>query len=162
MAKTEHVQIRVTRAEKAELVRRARAAGQDLSSFLLKRALPDTAGRFAALVQALVGRARDPFVLAELSDFLGSLDRSSFDSALELLPRARLDDVTRNLMCAMVETRAAKLAVRPPAWAQSEPALRRPWFPTELSSVRLHLLCNSPPAFRRRNLFVDSTVGDRV
>lgn len=162
MAKTEHVQIRVTSAEKAELLRRAQAAGLDLSSFLLKRALPEQAGRFAALVRALESRTRDPFVLAELSDFLESLHRSFFDDALALPPAARLDDVTQNLVCAMVETRAAKLALRPPTWVLDEPPLSRPWFPTDLSSVRLHLLCNSPPAFRRRNLFVDSTSGDRV
>ena len=36
------------------------------------------------------------------------------------------------------------------------------WFASELKSLRLHLLTKSPAPFRRRNLFVDSTLGDRV
>jgi hypothetical protein len=40
--------------------------------------------------------------------------------------------------------------------------LERPWFASSLKSLRLHLLTASPPPFRRRNLFVDSTIGDRV
>lgn len=29
-------------------------------------------------------------------------------------------------------------------------------------SLRLHLLTRSPPPFRRRNLFVDSSIGQRA
>jgi hypothetical protein len=28
--------------------------------------------------------------------------------------------------------------------------------------LRLHLLLSAPPAFRRRNIFLDASVGDRV
>jgi hypothetical protein len=35
-------------------------------------------------------------------------------------------------------------------------------FGTPIESLRLHLLTASPPAFRRRRIFIDATVGDRV
>jgi hypothetical protein len=73
-----------------------------------------------------------------------------------------MDPVRANQLAAMIELRAAELRVRPPAWVEQVPPLATPWFATSLVGLRLHLLCNSPPAFRRRNLFVDSTLGDRV
>jgi hypothetical protein len=154
--------MRVSPAQKAALVRRARAAGLDLSAYVLKRAAPETGERFVELVHSLSSKPRDPFVLAGIADLLEGLKRAEFGSAVEHLPRAKLDDVSANLLGAMVDTRAVNLGVRPPDWIREIPPLRRPWFPTALVSVRLHLLCNSPPAFRQRNLFVDSTLGDRV
>ena len=162
MSKTSHLQIRVSPAQKAALVRRARAAGLDLSAFVLKKAAPEIGTRFVELVHSLSRKPRDAFVLAEIADLLEGLKRAEFGPSVEYLPGAKLDDVSANLLGAMVDTRAAKLGLRPPDWIREIPPLRRPWFPTDLVSVRLHLLCNSPPAFRQRNLFVDSTLGDRV
>lgn len=160
--KTSQVQIRVTPAQKADLTRRARAEGMDLSTWMLGRLLPERREHFMALVRALMRRHDSNFVLAELHDLLESLSRSDFSTALETLPTGQLDDVSANQLAAMVETQAARLHIQPPAWVSETAPLTQPWFPTSLVSVRLHLLCNSSPAFRRRNLFVDSTLGDRV
>jgi len=162
IAKTSQLQIRVAPAQKAELARKARAEGMDLSSWVLSRLLPPRRLRFVELVREL---ARDPgstFVLAELHDFLESLGRGDFATALEVLPTNKLDALSANQLAAMVETRAARLHVRPPQWASKISPLEQPWFPTTLMSLRLHLLCNAPAAFRCRNLFVDSSLGDRV
>jgi hypothetical protein len=35
-------------------------------------------------------------------------------------------------------------------------------FGSDLQNLRLYLLTHSPPPFRRRNIFIDSTLGDRV
>jgi hypothetical protein len=102
-----------------------------------------------------------PFVLAELHDLLESFAWADFEGAVEVLPRGQLDALCANQLAAMVETRAARLGVFPPQWTYDIEPLREPWFPTTLRALRLHLLCNSPPAFRRRNLFVDATLGDR-
>jgi hypothetical protein len=40
--------------------------------------------------------------------------------------------------------------------------LEEPHFGAPLQSLRLHLLAASPVAFKRRNIFVDAAVGDRV
>jgi hypothetical protein len=102
-----------------------------------------------------------PFVLAELHDLFESLAQADFGNAVEVLPRGKLDEVSANQLAAMIETRAARLGVFPPQWTDGIEPLREPWFPTSLRALRLHLLCNSPPAFRRRNMFVDATLGDR-
>jgi hypothetical protein len=40
--------------------------------------------------------------------------------------------------------------------------LEEPAFGTALQSLRLHLLTHSPPPFRLRNIFIDSSLGQRV
>ena len=161
-AKTSQLQIRVAPAHKAELARRARAEGMDLSSWVLSRLLPQSRVRFSELVRALAREPGSTYLLAEIHDFLESLGRGDFTTGLEVLPTSKLDAVAANQLAAMVETRAASLHVRPPQWVAEIPPLEQPWFATTLLSLRLHLLCNAPAAFRCRNLFVDSTLGDRV
>ena len=161
-AKTAQIQIRISSQAKAELMRRARASGMDLTGWMLARLLPDEGLRLRGLLRDLATGEDPTFVLAELGSFLSSLGKSAFAAALELPPDARLDELRANQVAAMIETVAERLGVRPPQWVEEIPALPAPWFASNLTSVRLHLLTRSPPAFRRRNLFVDSTLGDRA
>jgi hypothetical protein len=62
----------------------------------------------------------------------------------------------------MVETAAHRHKVPPPDWTLAVQPLSEPAFGSPLQSLRLHLLVAAPPAFKRRNIFVDSSVGDRV
>ena len=160
--KTGQVQIRVTPAEKRELMRRARAAGVDLSAWVLGRLIPPRRSSFHELVRALAHGEQRTHVLAGLGDLLSSLDREQLADVTDELPPVALDELAANQLAAMIETKAAVLGVRPPAWTEAIEPRSTPWFPTTLLSVRLHLLRNSPPAFRRRNLFVDATLEDRV
>jgi len=50
----------------------------------------------------------------------------------------------------------------PPAWTRAIAPLTDPMFGSALSSLRLYLLTHSPAPFRRRNIFIDSSVGSRV
>jgi hypothetical protein len=160
--KTEQIQIRVTRAEKRDLVQRARAAGLDLSSWMLGRLSPPHAVTFRELVRSLAAAPDPSYVFAEIGELLSGLRRDQWSAAVEVLPPVQLGALPANLLAAMVELRATRLGVRPPIWTQQIQPLPQPWFPTALVSVRLELLCNSPPAFRRRNLFVTSTLEHRA
>jgi hypothetical protein len=162
VAKTAQIQLRVTPSEKADLVRQARARGLDLSRFILGSLLPDRRTDFLRLVRSLARTSQPSFVFAEIHDLLASLGRAEFSLVTAVLPHSSLEDVRINQLAAMVETRAAELDVQPPPWTGTVKPLSVPWFATSLLSLRMHLLCNSPPAFRRRNLFVDSTIGARV
>ena len=62
----------------------------------------------------------------------------------------------------MVEYACARRNISPPPWTQSIVPLSEPVFGSTLVSLRLHLLTHSPPPFRSRNIFIDSTVGARV
>jgi hypothetical protein len=162
MAKSEHLQIRVGRGEKAELARRAKAAGMSVSAWVLGRALPPKASTFQRLVEQLRNATDPSFVLASLNDFLAALGADELPSAVESAPFVPLSPLLRTYLAAMVEHAAARKGVAVPRWALETPALEQPYFASQLRSLRLHLLTSSPPAFRRRNLFVDASVGDRV
>jgi hypothetical protein len=162
VAKTAQIQLRVTPAQKSELTRCARAAGLDLSAWILGALLPDKRERFKALVRTLAESSEPAFVLAEIHDLLAAAGRAEVGKITDLIDAPRFDPVRANQVAAMIETRAAQLGVRPPEWVEHVAPLTTPWFASDLIGLRLHLLCHSPPAFRRRNLFVDSKVGDRV
>jgi hypothetical protein len=160
--KTEQIQLRVTRAEKRDLERRSREEGLDLSAWMLGRLRPPHRIRFWDLVSTLAASTVRSFVLAEVGELLLALASDEFSRVTEGSLPAKLDELTLNQLAAMVELRAARLGVEPPAWTKAVVPLCIPWFASALLSVRLHLLCNAPPAYRRRNLFVDSTFEERV
>lgn len=160
--KSAQLQIRLTPAQKALLKSRARAAGQDVSNYVLSRVAPDAAVQFEALVATLGDSARDRITLAHLNDLLAGLPAGEFSRATEQGLARGLTPLLQNLVAAMIEHAAARKHTSPPPWVREIRALETPWFATDLGRLRAHLLRVSPTAFRRRNIFVDSTVGDRV
>lgn len=161
--KSKQLQIRVTPREKATLRRLARAAGQDLSSYVLSRALPRPALEFERLIDSL-GQDGDGrrLALAALNDLLAGLSPVELRDAIGDVDLAGLSPFLRNYVAAMVEQTAHVAGTPPPAWTRSVAPLDWPWFATPLPGLRLHLLKSSPVPFKRRNLFVDASVGDRV
>lgn len=161
-AKTRQLQIRVTPEQKAELKRRARRVGMDVSAYVLARVLPPTRGRFTNLLSALRDDEEDRYVLAELNDLLAALAPIEFHDAVGDADLGGLSPLLRNYVAAMVEQAAHQKRVAPPGWVHEIEPLAEPYFATPLRSLRPHLLRSSPVPFKRRNLFVDSGVGDRV
>lgn len=156
------LQIRVTPRQKAELRRRARAAGIGMSEYVLARALPEARDRFAALMQEL-GAADEPrLVLAELNDLLASLTPTAFTEAVAAAAADSLTPNLANYVAAMVEHAAHLKQVPPPEWTSGVAPLAAPHFATNLRSLRAHLLRSAPVPYRRRNIFVDTGVGGRV
>jgi hypothetical protein len=161
--KTTHLQIRLAPAEKAAIQRAARRAGVDMSSWVISRLLPPAALRFAELVtQVAADGGGERFALAELNTFLAGLGAGELAQATASPPTARLPPTRANYLAAMVEYACARHGIAPPAWTQAIPPLRDPLFGSELASLRLYLLTHSPPPFRRRNIFIDATIGSQV
>ena len=57
---------------------------------------------------------------------------------------------------------ARKNGVAPPSWLRATTPLAEPVFGSSLMGLRLYLLTHSPAPFRRRNIFIDASVGSRV
>lgn len=161
-ARSQQLQIRLTLAEKTALKRRARAAGQDLSAYVLARALPSEPDRLSAIVGALRDHTNRRFALAALNDSLSSLVPIEFYDAVAQIDVRTLSPLLQNYVAAMVEHAAHHKDVAAPEWTAAVVPLDEPFFATELKGLQLHLLRVTPVAFRRRNIFVDSTVGARV
>ncbi|HUF72693.1 MAG TPA: hypothetical protein VMR74_07335 [Gammaproteobacteria bacterium] len=161
-AKSQQLQIRVTPAQKAALKRLARRAGVDVSSYVLLRALPSVRAQIVSLVSALRRDEDRRYALAELNDLLSGLAPAEFQDAVADLGLDRLDPLVQNYVAAMVEEAAGRKGEAPPRWARDIEPLDEPYFAIPFPGLRPHLLRASPVAFKRRNIFVDSTVGDRV
>ena len=160
--KNEQLQIRVTPKQKAALKRAAQRAGQPVSEYVLARVLPSGRDRLEELVGALGDERERRYALAEVNDLLAGLEPAELAEAIEVRPPDDLSPYLRNYLAAMVEQAATRKAVTPPAWLRAIEPLAEPHFATPLPGLRLHLLRASPIPFRRRNIFVDSGVGDRV
>jgi uncharacterized protein (DUF1778 family) len=161
-AKTFQLQLRVSPEEKAAIQRASRRAGMDMSAFVLSRVLPAQERKVQDLLRALRDDSARRFVLAELNDLLARLTAEELRDAIAAAPPAWLSAELSNYWAAMVEHTCAARLIPPPAWTITIAPLEKPMFGSSLESLRLHLLAHSPPAFRRRNIFIDTTIGGRV
>ncbi|MBL8540539.1 MAG: DUF1778 domain-containing protein [Betaproteobacteria bacterium] len=160
--KSAQLQIRVSPAEKAAIERAARRAGLDMSAYVLARVLPPLRSRFAEMTEACREPATERFALAELSGWIGELSGAELREGVASPPAPGMTPYLANYVAAMVEYACARRNVSPPPWTRAIAPLTEPVFGSTLMSLRLHLLTHSPPPFRRRNIFIDSTVGARV
>jgi hypothetical protein len=160
--KTEQIQIRVTPQQKAALKRHARRAGLDVSAWVLARALPQEGDRFRLAIDTLRGPVDSRYALAELNDVLDDCPPYAFADMVAAADLRGLSPLLQNYVAAMVERAAALKGIDAPAWVSLVEPLASPHFVTPLKSLRLHLLRSSPVPFKRRNIFIDASIGDRV
>ncbi len=160
--KSAQIQIPVSPAEKAAIERAARRAGLNISAYVLARVLPALQNRFAELTEACRNSGTERFALAELSGWLGELSGAELREAVASPPAPGMTPYLANYVAAMVEYACARRDIPPPPWTQAIVPLAEPVFGSTLMSLRLYLLTRSPPPFRRRNIFIDSSVGAGV
>lgn len=135
----------------------------DLSKWVLHQLLPPVEERFQSLCRGLdAAPGKRSYAFAELNDFLSRLSARELTRAVRFAPSIDLPAFEANYLAAMVEQASAAIGTPPPEWTRLVKPLDKPWFASSLKNLRLHLLTTSPPPFRKRNLFVDSTIGDRV
>ena len=161
-SRTAQLQIRVSAAEKAAIRRAAEQAGLDMSAFVLSRALPTPAIRLQQYIDACAGPAPPAFGLAELNALLAGWTAAELRDAIAVALTTPLTPFLSNYIAAMIEQACERRSVRVPGWVRAVEPLAEPAFGSTLKSLRLHLLTHSPAPFRRRNIFIDATVGDRV
>jgi len=118
-----------------------------------------TAETFASIAREVARADRISYPLAELNDLL----TAATGVEVETLPRPEIEDPYRlNYVTAMVELAAHRTSVAPPFWTANVPPLAEPFFIDRSPALRAHLLTASPVPFRRRNIFIDTSLGGRV
>ena len=162
LPKTAQMQIRVSADQKTAIQRAAARAGMDMSAYVLAQVLSVPASQFRDCAAACVVSESPRFALAELNSLLSGLTGGELREAVAAPPPEGLTPFVANYIAAMVEHACAKRSMAVPAWTRSIPPLAEPVFGSDLRSLRLYLLTNSPPPFRGRNIFIDSTLGDQV
>lgn len=161
--KTSQLQIRVSPEQKARLRRLAARAGQDVSSYVLARALPAPPRlQFEAAVRALRDDEKRRYAFAEIADLLRADTLTALQIELEPAGVGGLSTLASNYLAALVEQACVERGAPIPAWTGAIAPLPTPWFASDFRSLRALLLTTSPPAFKRRNLFVDPGVAGRV
>jgi len=110
-----------------------------------------------------VSRGEQQFDVA-LSEFLDSFYVSTRRQALiDPVPEFLADRVQQALLGAVGEHLARRWNLAIPAWTgAADRFLNRPYFTTNLESLKALLLVESPIAFRRRLLFVSANALDRA
>ncbi|MCF6300356.1 MAG: DUF1778 domain-containing protein [Proteobacteria bacterium] len=161
LKKSEYLQIRVSKQEKEIIKSSAQLAEVDMSAWILQRILHEKAKQFINIINKLIDEEQS-FVFAELHDFLAKLMVVDLEMALSVEPVIELTGFQINYVIAMIVHRSKQLNISPPTWINNYPVLLQPVFATSLKSLSLHLLINSPIAFKQRNIFIDSSIGDRV
>ena len=162
--KSEQLQIRVSKQEKAAIRGKAKSANQDMSEWILSQIFPDTSKTFQKLLDELKVKKKQErsYVLAAINDFLAELSPGELTRAVSDVESAKLGDFELSYVSAMVEYICNIKGVQVPDWALNSPCLTAPYFGSDIQSLRLHLLSNSPAPFRKRNIFIDSSIGDRI
>lgn len=160
--KSEQLQIRVSRQEKALIKQSARRANLPMSDWVLNKLLPVRYQHFQSLVKKLRTDEGTSYTLSSLNDLLTLLSSEELLSAISEKPIALPTQYLSNYLAAMIEYACHKNGIEPPEWIAEIEPLGKPVFASELKSLQLHLLIHSPPPFRRRNIFIDSSIGDRV
>jgi hypothetical protein len=160
--KSSQLQIRVSPQEKARLKVLATRSGLGVSEYVLGKVLPAGSSRFREILRALGNETDSRFGLADLNDFLSDLGAGEFTASVESADVATLGPFEANYVCALVEQAAHLYDRPPPEWTRAVEPLCEPYFAAPLLSLRPHLLRASPVPFKRRQLFVDSSLGDRV
>lgn len=163
--KTQQLQIRVSATEKAAIRHAAARAGLDISAYVLTRVHAVARREFEQAVATVAARDGEGgrYALADLNRLLSAFTAAELcDAVAAGVASARLSEVSANYVAAMVETACARRGVPVPAWTREIRPLLEPLFGSALHSLRLHLLTQSPAPFRRRNIFIDASVGDQV
>jgi len=103
-----------------------------------------------------------------MADFLDGFFWNPSQAALAASPKRLAGalpqgEVADAYLAAAAEWLAWKFNLQPPKWAfEEDRALRRPWFASQLASLRAVLLWESPAPFRSRNLFVSANALNRA
>jgi hypothetical protein len=124
---------------------------------------PKTLAEVARL--AIEGESFDRCLANFLDRFYASPSTSALADAPELLaptsgPLGRIQDA---YLAATAEELSRRFSLAFPEWITAEERkMRRPWFASQLASLRAVLLLESPVGFRSRNLFVSENALSRA
>ena len=95
-------------------------------------------------------------------DFIDQF-RRSLDLKLVILPPSRnLDPRLLALLASLTAYLCEEIAVSTPEWAKQRYYLDKPWFVSEIQSLKASALLESPLVFRKNNIFVLKNFAERI
>lgn len=162
MNKDKFLQIRLTALEKEVIGQQAHSVGLDVSTWVKQQLFPRHKKIYIELINSMTTLHESKQSLAALNDLLHDLSKDEFVETLTELPKRFIATVLGNYIASMIDFAANQKNIFPPSWTEHYKGTEEPFFSTDLKSLRLHLLRMSPAAFKKRNIFIDSSVGMRL
>lgn len=163
--KDSQLQIRISKELKAALQAAASSEGKELSAWILGQLTPAYIRRWCTLCDSLAectSIQSATFPLASVSDLISKISSAELSHLLRFPPSVKLAPEVLAYLASMLEHAAYDKKTEIPQWVSQVPPLESPIFGSSLISLREHLLINSPAAYKKRNIFIDSPVGGRV
>ncbi len=160
--RSKFLQFRVSAQEKRVIAKYAQKAGLDMTSWVKRQLFSSNVRQYFDLLEAILNQKMTREALAHLNDFLYQLNKKEFIEVVQDPPEPFENTFQGNYIAAMVEMAANQKKIKTPSWTLKYEGLEDPYFASDMQKLRLHLLISSPSPFRKRNIFVDSTVGDRI
>lgn len=161
--KSEYLQIRVSSLIKKKIQKEAGKTKMGMSEWILLKLFPPTVCQFGELIQKLGRASKKSLVYAEINHFLTRLSSPELEQICSQTPvLTSLSSLEQNYLAAMVEVSCSLKGVRMPFWTGEIKPLQTPYWGSSLENLRLYLLVHSPVPFRRRNIFIDSTIGNSI
>ncbi len=163
--KDSQLQIRISKELKVALKAAASSEGKELSAWILDQLTPAYIRRWCTLCDSLAeceSIQSATLHLASIHDLISKLSSAELSHLLRFPPSVQIALEMLAYLASMLEHIAYNKKSAVPEWVSKTPALESPIFGSTLLSVREHLLINSPAAYKKRNIFIDSPVGGRV
>lgn len=161
--KTQQLQLRVSAEQKAAIRLLASKEHQGMSQWILNKILPKPQKDFLKILERLrdcQNHKERSYILNDLNAFFLKLSKHDLVETVSEDYLSALNPLMANYISAMIEHVCVNAQIEPPKWLAQ--GLPEPFFGSDLLSLRLYLLTVSPPSFRKRNIFIDATVGDLV
>lgn len=111
---------------------------------------------------ALSGPSDPSFALAAIHSLLSGFSAQQLREAAAALPLVQLSHYRASYLAAMAESAGDAQRLKAPAWTRPVEPLAAPIFGAALAALRPYLLTHSPAPLRRRDIFVDSSIGAPV
>jgi transcriptional regulator with XRE-family HTH domain len=89
-----------------------------------------------------------------LFDFVDAFRRTPDRKLFDAPPVAETSERVRCLLASTIEELCNECGLRRPWWCAGVGPLERPWFVAGMENLKATALIESPPNFRRRNIFV--------
>ena len=162
--KSDYIQIRVSKLEKKAIKTAAYDAGLDMSAYILGHLDIDLGSQWQSLLANLQDLKLEDshFCWAAIIDFLTPLDANQFQHLFQYAEQWNLDPENQNYLAATIERKALSLNIPAPKWLSEIAPCAYPYFEDETPKLKQYLLLHGDPVFRRRNIFIDSSIGGRI
>jgi hypothetical protein len=160
--KTDYIQIRISKKEKEHFIKLARWKKLSLSGWILDRIRAEIPPiEINELYSKLKHASDSSYIFALLNDYFIKINEYQWANLVTQKPE-NLDSENLCYLASMIERTAELRGFKIPDWVKNVDSLWIPYFGSNVKKLRLHLLVNSPVSFKKRNIFIDSSIGERV